>query len=75
MVAPLSTVLVGWDVLGDDDKPIEITAKTLGSLPITFLIRNMQTVFEDMNPRMPEEKKLSGGGSSTATCRRRKKKQ
>jgi hypothetical protein len=74
IVDAVCTMLTGWDVLGDNGKPIEITAETLGSLPIEFVTRIVQIVFKDMKPGTAEEKKSSGGGSSTTTCHRRRKK-
>jgi hypothetical protein len=74
IVDAVCTMLTGWDVLGDDGNPIEITANILGSFPIEFVTRIVEVVFKDIKPGTPDEKKPSGGGSSTATCRRRKKK-
>lgn len=57
MVDAIAVMLVGWDVLGDNGKPIAITTATLGALPIKFVAQITQTVFEDMQPGTPEEKK------------------
>lgn len=57
MVDVIVNVIVGWDVLDDKGKPIAITTATLGALPIGFVGQIVTSVFTDMQPGTPEEKK------------------
>ena len=56
MVEAVSVMLVSWDVLGDNGKPIAITTNTLGTLPIAFVSKVITSVFEDMQPEAREKK-------------------
>jgi len=58
----LSSVLIDWDVLDDNNKPIEITEENLRQLPMEFLTSVSNALAEE-NRVSREERKNSGGGS------------
>ncbi len=62
LVAMLADVLVEWDVLDDDGKPLRPTAENLRRLPTMFLGQVAQVIAEDMRPN-PQSAGVSGAGS------------
>lgn len=57
----LSKVLVGWDLVGDDDKPYPTTEAALRKLPIAFLGLVVQGITGDMRPNAPSAAPLNVG--------------
>jgi hypothetical protein len=58
----LSTMLIKWDVLGEDNQPVPITVENLSALPVRFLSQVMGAINKD-NSSDQETRKNSGGGS------------
>jgi hypothetical protein len=52
VIGLLARVLVSWDILGDDEKPLAITAKTLGTLPTSVLLHIQTAIREDSGPKV-----------------------
>lgn len=46
----LTRLIVAWDVVGDDDKPLAITPATLRTLPNALLLNIVAAAQEDMVP-------------------------
>jgi hypothetical protein len=64
----LSSVLVGWEVLGEDGEAISTDSETLSALPSAFLFAVINAITEDMGTGR-EERKNSGGGSPRAASK------
>jgi hypothetical protein len=47
----LCRVMIAWDVLGDDGKPLPITAETLGDMPYAILTSIVQAIGADGSPK------------------------
>ena len=47
----LADVLVNWDVLDEDGKPMEPTAELLMDFPVDFLVGVTEAIGEDMRPK------------------------
>jgi hypothetical protein len=46
----LTEMIVAWDVLGNDGKPLPVTVEWLGQLPQDFLSALLKTMFDDGRP-------------------------
>lgn len=51
VAAVLADVLVSWDVLDEDGKPLKPTAELLMDFPIDFLVGVTEAIGEDMRPK------------------------
>lgn len=58
LVALLLDVLVEWDLLGEDGKPLAVDAATLKKLPLSFLGLLVSEIGKDLRPNL-----MSVGGS------------
>lgn len=61
VIAGLEQWLVGWELLGEDGKPVEICHDVLVSLPNAFLDGLYIAIMRDARP--PEMRAASSGGS------------
>lgn len=57
----LEELIVSWDVLDENDEPMEIKADNLVVLPSPFLLFCMKEIWDDMTPG--EVRRRSGSGS------------
>lgn|SRR5690606_25094579 len=54
LVAPLSHLIVTWDVVDEAGEPLPVTTEVLNMLPIDFLSRIITEIGRDMNPNAGE---------------------
>jgi hypothetical protein len=52
IIGLLARVVVNWDILGDDEKPLPVTVKTLGLLPSSVLLCIQAAIREDSGPKV-----------------------
>jgi len=46
----LANIITGWDILGDDGKPVAISADQLHEFPTRFLLACVQAIGSDARP-------------------------
>ena len=61
LVNLLDGMLVSWDVLEDDGKPMPVTVENLRRLPVNFLAEVANTITEDMRPNAVTASPSKGG--------------
>lgn len=62
----LTKVLIGWELVGDDDKPYPTTEAALRKLPIAFLGMVVKGITDDMRPNPPSAATSNGGSIAAA---------
>lgn len=61
LIAFLQDMLVSWDLLGEDDKPLPVNEATLRSLPVLFLSQIVEAISNDMRPNLPSGEDSDAG--------------